>query len=1212
MRLHATRRLARLCATLLALALCLPPASLRTLAAPTDGYWYAPIMHGAETPIIRSVFDPQDPGAGLAITQPERLVRTRDGGLTWEDVVAWAPSQNALPWSLAYGQRPRTYYAFAGVTVRRTDDAGATWVPVPYNHACNTLSALVVAPTDPLLLLAQTSNGLARSADGGQTWRGYGTDSGSCIGGPAGAALAFSPTRASVAYASKQGNSGGGALRSDDGGASWQPINTGLPMQDATNIVAVVAFAIDPRDDNRVFAQTSTGQFFRSSNGGSQWQEVSAGLPPPPLGRVAYDASGGHRLLVAASDGIYTLADGADTWQALPTAPLPQPSSSPTIYGITITPAPTPRLLLTSPYASYLALPRPTIAAIEPTTARAGSGPLRMIVRGAGFGPTTTLHWGGRFVPTEVLDAEHLAATIRPADLLGAGVVAVQVAVPTDTPAPGGVRDGSASGTLPFTITDPRAAITSLEPDLVLAGAAGFTLAVQGVSFAPDATVLWNGAARPTQRLSAQRLETSISANDVRAAGPVTVQVRQAGQPDAAATLMVAPRAAALARSLQPPDDRRTVELVTTSPDSSRVAFIGGTDSDLYVTGDLYSVPVAGGRATRLTPSLAEGGVREYRYVPGSATLVYRARHADTAQLALYAVLDTGGAPVPLSAPYAASEQILSWRLSPNGQRLVYLVSADTWGHGGRAYSVPITGGTPTLLDAASEAGTGISAADPTPDSARVVITRLQDGSPQNRYTLHSAPITGGALARLDDDDRCAYGGGAVALGGGGSVVAWRAARGELGLGVCAAPSAGGPPTRVYEGRGAADLTLSADGRYAVFRSTDYTLYSVALAAPHALARLNPFNTIANAIAVFRVTPDSQRVVYTALGIGQIGHAVYSVPIGGGATLELSGPIAGSASGDERDLAVSPDGERVVFTANQDGGRNTSELWSAPTNGGAPAVRIGGSPLHRAVRSDSQLAFTPDGAALVYRTQPDDPLLASNFELYQTPTDGGGPARRISAPVPVVAGAPFPNDLPIGFALSANGATVAFRGAEGSQAPRYLYATDIATATAHIGPTGGILLSPDGRVRLRVPAGALSSPAIVTYRGQGMWQRQGGQMLLRSFALDARSDNGQPIASFAVPATLEVAYTDGALNVLRVDEASLTLSASGAALNGAVPGCASCARDAANNLASLPITQLGMFALRGTIRASDPTPTPEPSPTPGAGQKRVLLPVVRR
>src|SRR5581483_6122691 len=68
-------------------------------------------------------------------------------------------------------------------------------------------------------------------------------------------------------------------------------------------------------------------------------------------------------------------------------------------------------------------------------------------------------------------------------------------------------------------------AIALLTPSSALAGGNAFTLTVAGANFDPAATIQFNGSARSTSFISSTKLQTSISAADIAAAGTAVITV---------------------------------------------------------------------------------------------------------------------------------------------------------------------------------------------------------------------------------------------------------------------------------------------------------------------------------------------------------------------------------------------------------------------------------------------------------------------------------------------------------------------------------------------------------------------------------------------------------------------------------------------------------------------------------------------------------------
>ena len=195
-----------------------------------------------------------------------------------------------------------------GQVVQRSDDGGKTWQAVgnqftydgvpgthqwydgtPHPWEFKRVWHFEPSAADPETVLAGVEDAaLFKSTDGGQNWnelsglRGHGS-------GPAWAPGAGglclhtimvhpdSPARMYIAI------SAAGAFRTDDGGASWQPINKGLTSQHIPDPAAEVGhcvhrIAMNRKRPNVLFMQKHW-DVMRSDNGGDSWQEVSGNLP---------------------------------------------------------------------------------------------------------------------------------------------------------------------------------------------------------------------------------------------------------------------------------------------------------------------------------------------------------------------------------------------------------------------------------------------------------------------------------------------------------------------------------------------------------------------------------------------------------------------------------------------------------------------------------------------------------------------------------------------------------------------------------------------------------------------------------------------------------------------------------------------------------------------------------------------------------------------
>lgn len=120
-----------------------------------------------------------------------------------------------------------------------------------------------------------------------------------------------------------------GVFRSDDGGLTWAPKNTGVaktaPSKDFDEIgYCVHGLALDPDDPNRIYRQDHQG-IYRTFDGGDSWERAETGLPGTFGFPMVMDESSKALFVVPLEsderrlppDGIFAVyrsTDGGDTW----------------------------------------------------------------------------------------------------------------------------------------------------------------------------------------------------------------------------------------------------------------------------------------------------------------------------------------------------------------------------------------------------------------------------------------------------------------------------------------------------------------------------------------------------------------------------------------------------------------------------------------------------------------------------------------------------------------------------------------------------------------------------------------------------------------------------------------------------------------------------------------------------------------------------------
>ena len=195
-----------------------------------------------------------------------------------------------------------------GQLLQRSNDGGKTWEPVgnkfaydgetgthqwydgtPHPWEFKRVWHLEPSLTDPDLVYAGVEDAaLFQSTDGGTTWnelpglRNHGTGSqwAPGAGGLCLHTILIDPTNARRMFIAI---SAAGAFRTEDGGATWKPINQGLRSQYIPDPTAEVGhcvhrIAMHRAKPNVLFMQKHW-DVMRSDNGGDLWTEVSGNLP---------------------------------------------------------------------------------------------------------------------------------------------------------------------------------------------------------------------------------------------------------------------------------------------------------------------------------------------------------------------------------------------------------------------------------------------------------------------------------------------------------------------------------------------------------------------------------------------------------------------------------------------------------------------------------------------------------------------------------------------------------------------------------------------------------------------------------------------------------------------------------------------------------------------------------------------------------------------
>jgi photosystem II stability/assembly factor-like uncharacterized protein len=251
-----------------------------------------------------------------------------------------------------------------GQLMQRSDDGGKTWQAVgnkfeydgvpgthqwydgtPHPWEFKRVWHIEPSLTNPDVVLAGVEDAaLFRSADAGATWtemsglrkHGSGARWAPGAGGMCLHSIIVDPSNAERMYVAI---SAAGTFRTDDGGATWTPINHGLRSEFLPDPTAEVGhcvhhIALHPSRPQTLFMQKHW-DVMRTDDGGDNWREVSGNLPTdfgfvvdvhahePETVYVVPIKSDGHHFVPEGKLRVYRSRTGGNEWEPL-TKGLPQ------------------------------------------------------------------------------------------------------------------------------------------------------------------------------------------------------------------------------------------------------------------------------------------------------------------------------------------------------------------------------------------------------------------------------------------------------------------------------------------------------------------------------------------------------------------------------------------------------------------------------------------------------------------------------------------------------------------------------------------------------------------------------------------------------------------------------------------------------------------------------------------------------------------------
>ncbi len=277
----------------------------------TDGgnSWTAaipPATYGG-TDIVDFCFSPADSSRAFAVDSHGALYRSPEAGGAFTGLFI----RGQLSTIVTSPQRPGLMYAVGQISrpgrslLFKSTDWGGSWYPIV--PALFAAKSLVLDPNNADRMYVLHSKGLARSTDGGKSWKHLGEG------------LDYYLTDLAVDYADGRllyCLGGAGIYRSQDAGETWQ-----LVMRDVGwNWLTV---QVDPHHPGYVYAFRYGGAGLRSTDSGLTWSPAVFSLPSTVVGpfvaaneRIVFDPVT-PETVYAFSPGISKSTNGGRSWVSL-------------------------------------------------------------------------------------------------------------------------------------------------------------------------------------------------------------------------------------------------------------------------------------------------------------------------------------------------------------------------------------------------------------------------------------------------------------------------------------------------------------------------------------------------------------------------------------------------------------------------------------------------------------------------------------------------------------------------------------------------------------------------------------------------------------------------------------------------------------------------------------------------------------------------------
>ena len=252
--------------------------------------------------------DPANPRRLYLGTADGVLYRSEDQGSSWRRLYPGFPERGKSLDEIVVDAEGVVWVGHwqvegQGGGVARSEDGGQNFTQLPGIRG-ESVRALVLAPSNPRILVAGSLSGVFRSLDGGRSWRRISPEGHIDLKNVE--SLAVDPRNPDLIYAGTWHL----PWRTADGGRTWYPVSTGM-IADSD----VMSLSLDRRNPQIVYATACSGMY-RSADGAGRWTKIR-GVPSSSRRTRAFAQSPDDpaTFYAGTTEGLWLTRDGGSSWQ---------------------------------------------------------------------------------------------------------------------------------------------------------------------------------------------------------------------------------------------------------------------------------------------------------------------------------------------------------------------------------------------------------------------------------------------------------------------------------------------------------------------------------------------------------------------------------------------------------------------------------------------------------------------------------------------------------------------------------------------------------------------------------------------------------------------------------------------------------------------------------------------------------------------------------